>query len=64
MENIEKRVHNLICDYITKHIRNNIRVTSETEAIRDIRLGKDVKAILNKALKIIPDNLTVTGKES
>ena len=62
MKTVEERVHDLICDYITNHIRSNLRVCSEMKMIGNIRIDKDVKDILLKVVKIIPDNLEVTER--
>jgi hypothetical protein len=62
MDDIEERVHNLICDYITKRIRSSLRVTSEMKGVTFIRIEKEVKVVLDEALKIIPDTLSVVER--
>jgi hypothetical protein len=68
MENIESHMESLICNYITKHIKSNLRVDVhltdiEAKRITDIRMDKELKDTLRDIVKLIPDNVSVQLKK-
>jgi hypothetical protein len=60
MKTTEDKVHDAMCDYVTKRIRS-IRVDIEGD-VRDVTLSKEMKDVLDKALAIIPSNVIIERK--
>ncbi len=61
---IEKRMLSLVCSYIKKHLKSNIRVNISDEIVKEatlysleITMSKDLKRELNNFLKLIPQNI-------
>lgn len=64
MENIEEVMTEMVCSYITDHIRLNLRVDvnlteDEIKGITNIKMDKGVKEALKAVVKIIPDGITI-----
>lgn len=62
----KERVVDMVCDYFTNHIRSSLRVDiadfKEGDIVNKISMCDETKAKLDKALKLIPDNVVLERK--
>ncbi|RLA42004.1 MAG: hypothetical protein DRR06_15195 [Gammaproteobacteria bacterium] len=59
----EKQTHDQVCDFITSRIRKNLRVINRMGNVKSVTIDKDVKNILLRVVKMVPDTLVLTERK-